>query len=154
MNFTKVVLTLLGALALAGASRSLYAQQQQGGLSPPTGTYTQSCSGATIFNSFFLSAQCSDEAGNIHQTSLDLRTCAGGSDVGNNNGLLACAPVSTPPGTYQQTCVFASFLGNNSLQALCQDRNGNMDLATLDLGICVAGSDIGNNNGQLQCSTG
>ena len=68
-------------------------------------------------------------------------------------GLAATASAQAPPpGSYQQSCREARMQGS-TLTALCRRAKGRGDqLTTLNVAHCVG--DIGNNNGQLQCSGG
>jgi|SRR6516162_5123957 hypothetical protein len=59
---------------------------------------------------------------------------------------------AAPAGTYLQSCRDIS-LSDNNLSASCRNEAGSFQLTGLDLSTCVSGSDIGNNNGQLQCNT-
>jgi len=150
-NSIKAVLVLFGAVVLAGLSSSAHAQ------GVPPGTYTQTCNSAFMLDAF-LQANCQQFNGGFETSALDLRTCAGGSDISNNNGFLQCAGFSGVPSgsylqSYLQSCEFVSFSGNN-LSANCLSLAGALPFTLLITGSCAAGSDIANNNGQLQCNTG
>lgn len=54
----------------------------------PRGTYTSTCSGAYV-NLGRLYADCRDQRGQMHATSIELARCAD-SPIENNNGLLIC----------------------------------------------------------------
>jgi hypothetical protein len=153
-NSNKVVLALFGAVALAGLSCSAYAQPaggpgQPGGM--PTGTYQRTCIGASLSQwPFELSASCKANNGTLRVARLDLRTCHDNGDIGNNNGQLQCAAVNAPPGTYRQSCYQVDFKAGG-LEAYCKTEAGGLQGSGLDVGACVPGSDIGNNNGVLAC---
>ena len=151
-NSIKAVLVLFGAVVLDGLSPSAHAQ------GVPPGTYTQTCNSAFMLDAFTLQANCQQFNGGFETSALDLRTCAGGSDISNNNGFLQCAGFSGVPSgsylqSYLQSCEFVSFSGNN-LSANCLSLAGALPFTSLNTGSCAAGSDIANNNGQLQCNTG
>jgi hypothetical protein len=154
----KVVLALLGAVALAGLSSSAYALDAPGVPGGPPGTYKSSCQNILTSRNFHLQAVCKTESGGNVQTILDLRACAAGSDIGNNHGQLQCAPLenNVPNGSYRQSCVQISIdsLASPTLAAACENSAGKLQSTSLKLGTCVSGSDIGNNNGRLQCNTG
>ena len=149
-NLIKVALALSGGIALAGLSSSAHAQGV-----PPAGSYTQTCKAISMLGPFTLTGTCQQENGGFEQSALDLRACAGGSDVSNNNGILQCAEhIGAPAGSYINSCEFISISGNN-LSANCANFDASVfPFTELDLGTCVSGSDISNNNGELQCNTG
>jgi hypothetical protein len=91
----KAIVGLLGAVALAGLSFSVYAQGQ------PQGSYLQSCRDVRMQGTT-LTAVCRRANGRgEQQTALGVAHCVG--DIGNNNGALQCnggqpaAPVAQPP---------------------------------------------------------
>jgi hypothetical protein len=132
----KAVLVLFGAVVLAGLSSSAHAQ------GVPPGTYTQTCNSAFMLDAFTLQANCRQFNGGFETSALDLRTCAGGSDISNNNGFLQCAGFSgVPSGSYLQSCEFVSFSGNN-LSANCLSLAGALPFTSLNTGTCASGSDI------------
>src|SRR5712692_6269392 len=57
-----------------------------------------------------------------------------------------------PPGSYQQSCRDFRMQGS-TLTALCRRANGRGEQITA-LNVAHCAGDIGNNNGQLQCSGG
>src|SRR5262249_39285648 len=70
---------------------------------------------------------------------------------------LACLAVSAyaqapPPGSYQQSCRDTRMQGT-TLTAVCQKARGRGEQPTA-LNVAHCTGDIGNNNGQLQCSGG
>ena len=147
VNSNKVILALLSAVALGGLSSSPNAQEG------PIGTYRDSCFSAPVAGDK-LTVWCKNGAGNLQVSTLDLKSCRWGSDIRNNNGRLRCdAGSSVPLGSYRQSCENRSITGN-TLKARCKDEGGAYQQASLDLSSCVPGSDIANNNGQLQCYTG
>jgi hypothetical protein len=66
------------------------------GASLPSGSYQQSCRN-TVFERGTLSGDCKAMNGEWRKTSLDVRKCSQGADIGNNNGELSCAGASAPP---------------------------------------------------------
>jgi CVNH domain len=67
-------------------------------------------------------------------------------------GLALPAYAQAPPsGTYQQSCGDVRMQGS-TLIAVCRDMNGRDVQTALNVANCVG--DIGNSNGQLQCSGG
>jgi hypothetical protein len=107
-------------------------------------------------------------------SALDLSTCGSG-DIGNNNGNLTCAPLTTtttlppdcglyhsgvlPSGSYAGSCVSCAMSGC-SLDCVCRKAGAPMGACpggtlfcvstSLDVSTCGAG-DIGNFNGNLGC---
>ena len=93
-NLIKVVLALFSGISLAGLSSPAHAQGV-----PPAGSYTQTCNAISMLDPFTLTGNCQQENGGFEQSALDLRACAGGSDISNNNGILQCAEhIGAPPG--------------------------------------------------------
>ncbi len=126
----------------------------------PSGSYQQSCR-YMVFERGRLSGECRDAGGQWHRTSLDVRSCAQGSDIGNSNGQLTCAGAAPPPppppppplpgGSYQQSCrnmVFA----RGTLSGECRNAGGEWRSTSLDTRNCTPGADISNANGQLTCA--
>jgi hypothetical protein len=148
-NSIKVVLALLGVIVLTSVSCSAYAQGV-----PPAGSYNQTCNAISMLDPFTLTGNCQQENGGFEQSALDLRVCAGGSDISNNNGILQCAEhIGVPSGSYINSCEFISLSGN-ILSANCANFDATIfPFTQLNLGTCGSGSDISNNNGQLQCNT-
>ena len=117
----------------------------------PAGTYTQSCSSCSRSGTV-LSCGCGNIAGSMVQSSLDTSFCEG-SDIGNNNGYLACnghgGPPSLPGGSYAQSCDGCT-LNGTTLACSCGNESGGRVSSSLDLASC-GGSDVNNNNGSLVC---
>lgn len=63
----------------------------------------------------------------------------------------SAAHAQVPGGTYQQSCGNIQMQGN-TLTAVCRTTDGRAVQTALGVAGCVG--DIGNNNGQLQCSGG
>jgi hypothetical protein len=69
----------------------------------------------------------------------------------NGSAGFSPSPVGPPTGSYLHSCRNES-LSDNRLSASCRNNSGRFQLTALTLSNCVDGSDISNNNGQLQCS--
>jgi CVNH domain len=133
------------ALAIAVISSSV-AGAQYGGRLPP-GTYSRSCSSATMIGSV-LTAQCKDQNGVTIRTRLYVRDCAG--DITNVLGELVCASRRLPRGSYSQSCTACRAEGS-ALRCTCRDSKQNPINTSLDLASCDWDSGITNKDGHLQC---
>ncbi len=124
----------------------------------PGGSYQQSCRNM-VFARGTLSGECRNAGGEWRNTSLDMRSCLQGADIGNANGQLTCAGANPPPlpaplpgGSYQQSCrnmVFA----RGTLSGECRNAGGEWRATSLDTRTCTQGADIGNDNGTLKCAS-
>ena len=118
----------------------------------PRGSYQRTCPEASASRNR-LTAVCRTRDGQWQQTTLaDIDRCIG--DIANIDGRLRCnygaPPSSLPGGSYRQSCTDIGVRGN-VLAATCRTikgRNQRTSLANVDR--CAG--DIGNNNGQLNCT--
>ena len=61
----------------------------------PEGSDQKSCRNVTVEHGT-LKGECQDATGAWKAASVELRTCRGAADIGNDNGALKCAPLSAP----------------------------------------------------------
>ena len=114
---------------------------------PPPGSYSRTCSQATMIGSV-LTAKCKDQNGIQIHTRLYVRSCVG--DITNVQGELVCASRRLPPGSYGRTCNACTAEGS-SLQCTCRDTKQESIKTALDLASCGWTSAITNTDGHLQC---
>ncbi len=117
----------------------------------PRGSYQRSCPEANFYRGR-LTAVCKRRDGQFQQSTLaDVDRCVG--DIANVDGRLRCSygPARPlPGGSYQQSCGNIG-LNGNTLVATCRTMKGRMQRTSLaNVDRCVG--DIGNNNGQLNCT--
>ena len=113
----------------------------------PSGSYSRSCSSATMIGSV-LTAQCKDQNGVTIHTRLYVRDCFG--DITNVLGELVCGNRRLPQGSYSQTCNACAAEGS-ALQCTCRDTKQNPIKTALDLASCEWSGGITNKDGHLQC---
>lgn len=137
----------------------------------PEGPYLESCGGCrAIRDEEALAGQtrlacsgCLDWHGATHASSLILESClAGGDTVGNENGVLVCAPPPLPKGAYKSSCRDCRLAKAPEdavyfLRCRCRDAQENLKDAVLypppgqtGFGMC---NSIDNQNGALVCDT-
>jgi hypothetical protein len=119
---------------------------------PPTGSYSESCTNIFI-NNGVLSASCKTINGGIVNAQLgNLPACLG--DIANINGNLTCPTGTSPPpsGSYESTCETIVVSGA-SLKATCLTKNQGLRTTTVpNFKTCIWG--ISNVDGYLSCDTG
>jgi CVNH domain len=135
------------AVAIAVVSLSVAFTSAQYGGRVPSGTYSRSCSKATMIGGV-LTAECKDQNGIAIDTRLYIRDCVG--DISNVLGELVCGSRRPPQGSYSQTCNACTTNGS-SLQCSCRDTKQNSIKTALDLASCDFGGRITNKDGHLQC---
>src|SRR5437763_7893852 len=159
--------TLLQALLVLTAAFCVQGSAVAQG-NAPQGSYLQSYQNIRTHGDR-LSARCKTKDGNWRDTSMDdYRRCT--TDIGNDDGNLRCAygdndrnrrhddddddyrNRNAPRGSYLQSCRDIRARGNR-LTARCQTRDGNWrDTSMNNYQRCS--TDIGNDDGNLRCSTG
>ena len=114
----------------------------------PAGPYSQSCQYATIVDDV-LKATCTVANGVVEASLADYAKCLPGS-INNINGRLVCDVDGTPKGAYDKSCVGKNVSGG-ALKALCKNRSGEYQPASLaSVDKCIPNS-ISNTNGSLVC---
>jgi len=135
------------AIAVALVTFAVADASGQFGGRPPSGSYTRSCSKATMVGSV-LTAECKEQNGEMIVTRLYVRDCSG--DISNVFGELQCSGRYLPPGSYAATCSSCRAVGS-ALACTCQDKKQAPIKTTLDLASCDWNSRITNKDGHLQC---
>jgi hypothetical protein len=117
------------------------------GMTPPGGSYHQTCSRATV-DGATLTATCRKRNGEEVISKLTVTGCV--SDVENCDGVLRCSKGTLPPaGSYRQSCG-CIFVDNGFLNAECRMSNGGVRWSDpLPLSGCKGSFD--NNEGNLTC---
>lgn len=114
---------------------------------PPSGSYSRTCSQATMIGSV-LTAKCKDQNGVQIHTRLYVRDCT--DDITNVQGELVCERRRLPSGSYDRTCSACTTRGS-SLQCSCRDTKQESIKTALDLASCAWTGNITNKDGHLQC---
>jgi hypothetical protein len=124
------------------------------GATPPSGSYTQSCSDIRMDNGV-LEATCRTLGNRTEPVATrlgNLPACRG--DIENFDGNLTCSTGTSnpPPGSYGQTCGMIVVNGT-TVSATCITRNQNLRSSSVaDFQRCIYG--ISNTDGLLSCDTG
>ena len=170
MSIKSQITFAASALAAMAMLAPMSANAQRNGGEIPGGSYTQTCSNASVQGGR-LYAECQSSGRNARPTtsSIEFGRCAG--DISNNEGMLVCngaqgRPESgnggggnngggnnggnggRPTGSYAQSCSNVRIEGGR-LYADCRDTSRQTRSSSIEYGRCVGG--INNVDGLLTC---